>query len=66
MIFRRVAFLTSLGLASQALGGETIHVAINKLKFDPSQVTAHVGDTIEWANADFIAHTATARNGIGT
>ena len=27
------------------------------------QVSAHVGDTIEWVNADFVAHTATARDG---
>ena len=25
-------------------------------------VTAHVGDTIEWVNKDFILHTATARD----
>ena len=42
---------------------ETIQVKIEKLTFMPSQVTAHVGDTIEWVNADFLAHTATARDG---
>ena len=36
---------------------------IEKLGFTPAQVSAHVGDTIEWVNADFVAHTATARNG---
>lgn len=41
---------------------ETIQIRIDKLAFSPAQVTAHVGDTIEWINADFIAHTATARN----
>jgi plastocyanin len=41
---------------------ETIQIRIEKLVFAPPQVTAHVGDTIEWVNADFIAHTATARN----
>jgi plastocyanin len=29
----------------------------------PAQVSAHVGDTIEWVNSDIVAHTATARNG---
>ena len=29
----------------------------------PTQASAYVGDTIEWVNADFVAHTATARNG---
>ena len=36
---------------------------MDKLAFTPAQVSAHVGDTIEWANADFVAHTATARDG---
>jgi plastocyanin len=26
-------------------------------------VTANLGDTIEWVNDDFVAHTATARSG---
>jgi plastocyanin len=42
---------------------ETVQVKIEKLAFTPSQVAARVGDTIEWVNADFVAHTATARNG---
>jgi plastocyanin len=36
---------------------------MEKLGFIPAQVTAHVGDTIEWVNGDFVAHTATARDG---
>jgi plastocyanin len=43
-------------------GAEVIRVDIAKLTFVPAEITAHVGDTIEWANADFVAHTATARN----
>ena len=42
---------------------KVIQVKIEKLAFMPSQITAHVGDTIEWVNADFVAHTATARDG---
>jgi plastocyanin len=49
-------------LVSPALAGETIRVAINQLKFDPQEISAHVGDTIEWSNSDFVVHTATARN----
>ena len=41
---------------------ETIRIEVKSLAFTPAQVTAHVGDTIEWTNADFIAHTATAKN----
>ena len=29
----------------------------------PAEVTAKVGDTIEWVNKDVLAHTATARTG---
>ena len=36
---------------------------MEKLGFIPAQVTAHVGDTIEWVNGDFVPHTATARDG---
>lgn len=42
---------------------ETLEIRIENLAFAPAQVAAHVGDTIKWVNADFVAHTATARNG---
>ena len=42
---------------------DTIQVKMEKLGFIPAQITAHVGDTIEWVNSDFVAHTATARDG---
>ena len=41
----------------------TIQVKMEKLGFVPAEITAHVGDTIEWVNSDFVAHTATARDG---
>ena len=41
----------------------TIRVEVKGLTFIPAQITAHSGDTIEWVNDDFVAHTATARNG---
>ena len=40
-----------------------IEIKIKDLAFAPVEVTAHVGDTIKWVNGDFVAHTATARNG---
>jgi plastocyanin len=40
-----------------------IQIKIENLAFAPAQVSAQVGDTIEWTNADFVAHTATARDG---
>jgi plastocyanin len=50
-------------LAAGTARAETIEIRIENLSFAPPQVAAHIGDTIEWVNADFIAHTATARNG---
>jgi plastocyanin len=40
-----------------------IQIKIENLAFAPAQISAQVGDTIEWTNADFVAHTATARDG---
>lgn len=60
--FGLLALPVAIALASPAFAGETIRVAINQLKFDPQQISAHVGDTIEWSNGDFVIHTATARN----
>ena len=62
-IARRMVGALVLVLAAESARAETIQVKIEKLAFMPSQVTAHVGDTIEWVNADFVAHTATARDG---
>lgn len=42
---------------------EVIQIKIKDLVFTPALTTAHVGDTVEWVNGDFVAHTATARNG---
>jgi plastocyanin len=54
--------LSVIAFCSPALAADTIRIGIDKLKFDPTQVAAHVGDTIEWVSSDFVAHTATARN----
>jgi plastocyanin len=51
-----------MAFAAPALAAETIRVMIDKLKFSPAEVSAHVGDTIEWVSNDFVAHTASARN----
>jgi plastocyanin len=52
-----------LVLATITARAGVIQIKMEKLGFIPAQVTAHVGDTIEWVNADFVAHTATARDG---
>jgi plastocyanin len=41
----------------------TIQITATDLVFAPAEVSAKVGDTIEWINTDVFVHTATARNG---
>jgi len=48
----------SLGSADAAV----IQIKMAQVAFAPAQISAHVGDTIEWTNDDIVAHTATARN----
>ena len=57
-----LAVLAAVALNLPAIAGETVRVIVDKLKFDPPKISAHVGDTIEWATSDFVTHTATARN----
>jgi plastocyanin len=60
----RICVLGLLGAAAfvaPGLASDTIRITIDKLTFSPAQVSAHVGDTVEWVSADFIAHTATSR-----
>jgi plastocyanin len=40
-----------------------IQIKMANVAYAPAQVSAHVGDTVEWTNDDVVAHTATARNG---
>lgn len=51
------------GAMSVPVHAETIQITIDKLVYSPTEVTAKVGDTIEWVNKDVLAHTATARTG---
>ena len=41
----------------------TIQITMEDLVISPAEVSAKVGDTVEWINKDIFAHTATARNG---
>ncbi len=49
-------------LRSQVAQAATIQVTIENLVFSPAEVSAKVGDTIEWVNKDAFVHTATARD----
>lgn len=54
----------TLPWGAAARAGEVIRIRISDLAFAPAITTAHVGDTVEWANGDFIAHTATAEGDV--
>jgi plastocyanin len=41
----------------------TIQITMENLVVSPAEVSAKVGDTVEWINKDVLAHTATAQNG---
>jgi plastocyanin len=56
-----VAGLVS-GVSISALAA-TIQISMDNLEVSPAEVSAKVGDTVEWVNKDAFAHTATARNG---
>jgi plastocyanin len=47
---------------ASATAAETIKVTIKAMKFTPAEITAHVGDTIEWTNQDPMNHTSTGTN----
>ena len=55
--------LAALVAGAPGAKAETVRVEIGKLVFAPVEIKAQVGDVIEWVNNDFIAHTATARDG---
>jgi plastocyanin len=52
--------LAALAVPSHAA---TIQIVMQNLVISPAEVSAKVGDTIEWVNKDVVAHTATAKNG---
>jgi plastocyanin len=56
-----VTMLVLLGVVSSG-EAEVIRVEVNKLTYSPNQVSAHVGDRIEWVSKDFVIHTVTAKN----
>lgn len=63
---RRSAIVTWFALCAwpiTAVRAETIRITMDKLTYLPAEITAAVGDTIEWVNRDILDHTATARNG---
>lgn len=41
----------------------TIEITMENLVISPAEISAKVGDTVNWINKDVFAHTATAKNG---
>jgi len=60
---RHLVLAFVLGLIAVPAHAATIQIVMENLVFAPAEVTAKVGDTIEWVNKDVFVHTATARNG---
>jgi plastocyanin len=52
----------TIAIAAPVSAGEVVRVKITDLAFTPAEITARIGDTVEWVNADFIDHTATANS----
>jgi len=52
-----------LSLFAVTARADMVAVKIERLAFTSEPLTVHIGDTVQWTNADFVAHTATARNG---
>lgn len=65
MIRSLAAALTVLALSAGSIfpaEAATIQVDVAKMAFAPTDISVAAGDTIEWINKDFVAHTATARD----
>ena len=62
---RYLPVVTALLLGAIAVSAQaaTIQIMMENLVIAPAEVSAKVGDTVEWVNKDIFAHTATARNG---
>jgi plastocyanin len=50
------------GRADQKPRPETHEVLIHGFMYQPDAVTVHVGDTVQWKNADIVPHTVTAED----
>ncbi len=57
--FALSALMAGISVSAHAA---TIQILVTNLEFSPTEVSAKVGDTIEWVNKDPLAHTATAKD----
>lgn len=66
MMTKRLFLALPLVLLAGGVGSaqaETITVIVDKMAFSPADISAKVGDTVEWVNKDSFAHTATVEGG---
>jgi plastocyanin len=54
--------LIAIGYASAQQAATTHTIVIKAMKYQPAELEVRVGDTVEWKNEDFVAHTVTARD----
>jgi plastocyanin len=60
---RQIVLALALSTIAVPAHAATIQIVMQDLVFAPIEVSAKVGDTVEWVNKDVFVHTATARNG---
>jgi plastocyanin len=60
---RQIVLALALAVIAVPAHAATFQIVMENLVFAPAEVSAKVGDTIEWVNKDVFVHTATARNG---
>jgi plastocyanin len=60
---RHLTLALALAVVAVPAHAATIQIVMENLVFVPAEVSAKVGDTIEWVNKDVFVHSATARNG---
>jgi plastocyanin len=63
MLSRRILLAALMLGAAVPAHAATIQIVMENLVVSPAEVSAKVGDTVEWINKDVFVHTATARNG---
>jgi plastocyanin len=65
LVVRRLPIMTAMALLAMTApsGAATITIVMQNLVITPAEVSAKVGDTVEWINKDVVAHTATAQQG---
>jgi plastocyanin len=57
------AALAAASACSPTATQKTFHVVVKDLMFGATPPEIHVGDTLEWDNADLFLHSATAADG---